>query len=75
MTVSNISQEVEPEFTSDERKAMRAIIKSQDFNTELWKKISSADKVTASIIKWVMVVISFYVWGIDFLKHALGIQK
>lgn len=69
----------EPPLTDDELIALRVKLKEDFFAEELRNRLGSglvvAERITTSLIKLAIAIGVMYAWGIDFLRHILGIQK
>jgi hypothetical protein len=69
----------EPRLTDEELLAIRQILREDNFNIELKKRLGNglvtAEKITSALVKIAITIGVAYAGFIVFLKDALGISK
>jgi hypothetical protein len=74
-----MSQNKEQPLSDAELLAFRVMLKQDAFNAELKKRLGTgmvtAEKITSALVKCAIAIGVMYAWGIDVLKHILGISK
>lgn len=70
-----MSAEKDLPFSAEERKQIRMILKDRANNLWFFERMATIGRVSKAVIMFIMACAAFWAWGIEAIKHVLGIAK